>query len=361
MQQFQVRKDNFSTARLVSGLPTPEMGEGEVLLRLDQFAFTANNITYAAAGDMLGYWQFFAPQGDAAEGWGVIPVWGIADVIESNVSDVPVGERLYGYFPPATYVTMQPVHIGKERLVEGVAHRQALPSAYNSYVRLNNEPGYSRDTDASRMLLAPLFITSFCLWDKLKAADWYGAEQVAIISASSKTGIGLGYGLADDKDAPSAIALTSARNVEAVQSLGIYDETVAYDAIASMDASRVTAVVDMSGNADVLAALQQHFGDNLKHIVNVGFTHWDAPKNSDEAVAAKSEMFFAPTHLQQRINDWGPQEFGKRSTHFMMDKAAKSLAWLDVRPQNGLQGLAAIYDDVCGGKLPPSQGVVVGM
>ncbi len=28
-------------------------------LRVDAFGFTANNITYAAAGDLIGYWTFF--------------------------------------------------------------------------------------------------------------------------------------------------------------------------------------------------------------------------------------------------------------------------------------------------------------
>ena len=32
--------------------------------RVESFALTANNITYAALGDMLNYWQFF-PTGEA--------------------------------------------------------------------------------------------------------------------------------------------------------------------------------------------------------------------------------------------------------------------------------------------------------
>ena len=34
-------------------------GPGEVLIRVDHFALTANNITYGVAGDTIGYWQFF--------------------------------------------------------------------------------------------------------------------------------------------------------------------------------------------------------------------------------------------------------------------------------------------------------------
>ncbi len=359
MQQFQVKKDDLNTTRLVNDLPKPEIGNGEVLLKLDQFAFTANNITYAAAGDLLGYWQFFIPLGDDTDGWGVIPVWGFADVVESKVADVPVGERLYGYFPPATYVAMQPIKISEQRLFEGAAHRAKLPAGYNSYSRVNNEPGYSNEMDQQRMLLWPLHITSFCLWDKLKAADWFGAEQLVIVSASSKTSIGLGYALDADAEAPAGIGLTSGRNIKMVGSLDIYTETFDYDAIASLATDKSTVVVDMSGNADVLAALQQHLGEQLKRIINVGFTHWDSPKAADEVVAAKSEMFFAPSHIQQRMKDWGPQGFADKTSGFMRETAMKSRQWLQVEPKAGLSGLADVYPAVCEGSLSPKQGVVV--
>ena len=41
--------------------------DGEIRVQVDRFALTSNNITYAAMGEMLQYWQFF-PSGEA--GWG---------------------------------------------------------------------------------------------------------------------------------------------------------------------------------------------------------------------------------------------------------------------------------------------------
>ena len=32
--------------------------EGQVLVSVDRFAFTANNVTYAAFGDATSYWDF---------------------------------------------------------------------------------------------------------------------------------------------------------------------------------------------------------------------------------------------------------------------------------------------------------------
>ena len=70
--------------------------EGEVLLKVDKFAFTANNISYAVIGERVGYWHFFPTQ---QEGWGTIPVWGYADVQHSKHPDIARGERIWGFYP----------------------------------------------------------------------------------------------------------------------------------------------------------------------------------------------------------------------------------------------------------------------
>ncbi len=87
-----VRQDRLATTRLVA-VPDAPLADGQVRVRVDAFALTANNITYAAMGDMLNYWKFF-PSGE--DGWGIVPVWGFGTVVESTHADVAVGERLYG-------------------------------------------------------------------------------------------------------------------------------------------------------------------------------------------------------------------------------------------------------------------------
>jgi len=103
MSQFQIRKDNFLTQRLVplgASVTDSPLAPGQIRLAVDSFSFTANNITYAAAGDIHGYWQFYPPVGEDSLGWGVIPVWGFATVVDSCCNQITVGERLFGYFPP---------------------------------------------------------------------------------------------------------------------------------------------------------------------------------------------------------------------------------------------------------------------
>jgi hypothetical protein len=364
MSEFQIRKDNFLSHRIVeTSSPANPMAinDGEVLLKIDSFAFTANNITYAVLGDKLGYWQFFPTADDEAAQWGIIPVWGFADVVQSKSESVSVGERLFGYFPPAHYTTMTPTRVSELRLFDGATHRAALSPGYNSYSRVNAEPGYQPEMDNVRMLLWPLHMTSFCLWDLLKDRQWFDAKQIIILSASSKTSIGLAYALSIDDSAPYTIAITSARHSDFVNQLDLYDETLSYDDIKQIDNTIASVIIDMSGNGEMLARLHTHLGDNMKRCINVGLTHWDETKPHEGLISERSEFFFAPGHIQKRMKEWGPEEFAAKTSTFMRDAAKKSQSILKFNVLDGLEGLSTVYVDVCEGRIAPEQALIVKM
>jgi len=360
--QFQVKKSMFFNGRLAE-MPTEALmiGDGEILVKVDKFAYTANNITYAVAGDMIGYWQFFPAMGIDADGYGVIPVWGFADVVESNVEGIPIGDRLFGYFPPASHLKMTPTRVNDKRFVDGAVHRSKLPAGYNMYRRVKAEKGYHSAMDKARMLLFPLHLTSFCIWDALQDKDWYGAKQVIILSASSKTSTGLGYALKADKTAPHVVGVTSTRNLDMVNNLSLYDTTLTYDTLTQIDATIPTVIVDMSGNSDILLTLHKALGDNMKWCINVGITHWDkaSPKPKKGIITERSEFFFAPGHIQKRMKEWGPAGFDQKTSTFMMETAAKTKEWLTFKKVDGLAEMAKIHQAVCEGKIPANKGLIV--
>src|SRR4051794_37161221 len=117
---LEVDRASFGDTRLVTDDLGP-LDDGQVRLRIDRFALTANNITYAAIGEMLGYWDFF-PSGDAA--WGRVPAMGWADVVESTHPDVPTGGRYYGWYPMAAFIDLT-VSATDNGLRDDGAHRQA--------------------------------------------------------------------------------------------------------------------------------------------------------------------------------------------------------------------------------------------
>ena len=355
MSRFEVQKSAFTTHRTVDTTPR-DLANGHIRLKVDAFSFTANNITYAAAGDTIGYWQFFQT---ATEKWGVIPVWGFADVIESNTDGIPVGARFFGYFPPATTIDMEPTRVSDSGFIDNIEHRRALPPGYNRYRRMDTDASYDPKTDAERMLLWPLYVTSFCLWDALSHQDWHGAEQILILSASSKTSIGLAFALHEDKDAPKVIGLTSPSRTGFVAGLGYYDQTLGYDAIDQIDTSMPTVIVDMSGNRALLGELHAALGDNMRFTHQVGLTHWDETTGTEGLILDRSAFFFAPGHIQMRYKDWGGDVFEQRSSAFLMKSAAASRDWLNVKTESGLAALAEHYNAIATGNFPSDTGLII--
>lgn len=362
MLQFQVLRSGLAQSKIVTSTQLkPEIDKGEISAKIDRFGFSANNITYGIAGDTLGYWQFFKQLGDEDENWGILPVWGFAEVTQSNCEGIEIGERLFGYFPPASHVTLKPTGIKPQHLFDGAAHRAELPGGYNLYRRVNAEQGYSKADDDLRMLLYPLFLTSFAIWDQLKEFEWYGAEQVLVVSASAKTSIGLASALHNDNSAPKVVGLTSPRNVDFVTGIGLYDQVTAYDDLQKQVKQIPTVIVDMAGNAETLGCLHEHLGANLKKNIDVGITDWRAFGKDQRINRDVREFFFAPARIQKRMKDWGPDVFNQRSIEFVMTTAQQSSDWLTLEKLSGLKGLENLFADVRDGKISPDTGLIVEM
>lgn len=363
---LEVLRNDLSQSRLTQR-ECPDLQTGEILCRVDRFALTANNITYGVVGEKIGYWQFFP----AEAGFGVIPVWGFADVVVSRHPDVPVGERLYGYFPMGTHVVLQPQSIKPERLMDGSPHRAKLPLVYNSYARTAAEAQFDPSMENERMLLLPLYVTSYCLYDFLLDNHWFGAQQLVIVSASSKTALGLAlavnmaFGSSTDMTAavaeksPTVIALTSQRNLEWVEGLDIYQQVCSYENLKEIDSRVPTVIVDMSGNGKVLSALHAHLGDNMRYCCNVGITHYADTGMGPGFIRERSAMFFAPSHIEKRGKDWGPGVFQQKVFEFWQRAARQSRDWLAIEKFDGPQGMENAYHKVLAGQVRPHQGVIV--
>ena len=360
--QFQVEKSKFIN-HTIEEVPEESLilEFGEIKVRIDLFSFTSNNITYAVSGEIIRYWDFFPPVGKQTAGWGVIPVWGFADVVESKAENIHVGDRIFGYFPPASHLKMKAGQVTEKRFVDVSEHRATLPPTYNLYRRVLSESNYNNEMDRDRALFYPLYITSFCLWDSLKENNWFGAKQIIILSASSKTSIGLAYGLHTDETAPKVVGVTSKRNLETVKKLGFYDEVHTYDQLDDVNCDIPSVIVDMSGNNTVLVTLHKLLEDQMKFTLKVGLTHWKDSNPNEGIIKERSKFFFAPSHIQKRIEDWGASEFDQKTARFLVDAVAETKNWLQYRDLNGLEELAALYPEVCNGTLAADQGLIVRM
>ncbi len=371
MQQFQVIKTKIEESRIVNQTSSRSLEENEIRLKIEKFAVTSNNITYAVAGDKLGYWQFFPPLEDIDSKdndnsvWGVIPVWGFAQVVESNNDEVSLGERFFGYFPPASNLILKPSNVNKLSFIESSAHRVHLPVAYNIYRKVEHPATLTKQEvmlkENERMLLYPLHVTSFALYDFFDEHDWFGAEQVILLSASSKTSTGLAYGIKHKRPDLRQIGVTSARNLPAVEGLEVYDIVLDYKNLQHIDSNKPTVIIDMSGNSEVISSLHKQLKDNMKYCSKVGITHKDAFSNEPFYIKERTHMFFAPSQIQQKIKVQGMQAFNSECTHYLEHSYKQSRNWLEIEELAGLEGLQQVFLDICGGKIDPTKGLIVKM
>lgn len=363
--RFLVNRGNLAETQL-DAVPYQSPGQlaaGEVLLKVDRFAFTANNITYAALGDALRYWEFF-PAG--VEGMGIIPVWGFAVVVESLCDGIAVGERVYGYFSMATHLVVAPIAVHSGSFVDGRAHRKQLPLIYNQYLRCQRDPLYTADTEAMQMLLRPLFTTSFLLDDWIADNAFFGASTLVLTSASSKTALGMAYLLHRNRQSRPQpyhiVGLTSAANVEFVSGLGCYDQVLSYEQAASLDANSAAAIVDFAGNGELLGNLHRHFGDQLQYSCLVGASHWDQRAGLPEQLPGPvPQMFFAPSQAEKRVGEWGPAVFQQRLAEVWLEFVRFVESWMTVEYDLGPQAVQRVYREVLEGHFSPETGYILSL
>ena len=355
--ELWVDRQNLRNTRIVSAA-LPPLEEGQVLVAIDQFGLTSNNVSYAISGDTIGYWGYYPAEGN----WGKVPVWGCANVVQSNCAEVPVGDRLWGFFPMASHTVLRPGKIRDDKFVDVAEHRQALPALYNGYRRTGAEPEFLRAMEVERCLLFPLFATSWLIYDYLVDNDFFGAKQVLIGSVSSKTGFGLAEMLHNDPTVTQRIVgLTSSANVAFVDGLGCCDEVIVYGEEAKIDATEPAAYVDMSGDAQLTVALHNLLGENIVESAMVGATHWELRGDTGTLPGARPTFFFAPAQIAKRDGEWGPGVAMMKAITASAEVAKKVTGELAVEWTRDVQGLATLWVDLLDNKVSPNRGLMVSL
>jgi hypothetical protein len=346
--RVEVRRDDPSQARIVRPA-VPEPADGQVVLEVERFALSANNITYARLGDTIGYWRFYP----AAPGWGCVPAWGIGRVIGSGRAEIAVGRTVSGLFPMASHVVLSPGRVGQGGFDEDAAHRRDLPRLYNVY-RWTTETGHDQSL---RLVLQPSLWLSFLLQDFLSARSYFDAGLVVISSASSKVALGLAFLL--QRGQVRTIGLTAAARVPELRELELFDQVVGYDAIGSL--ARGPAVfVDLTGNPAVLTAVHDHFGSQLGHSALAGTTHGSA---DPQAVAAGlagpvPQLFFVPDYLLGRASELGMDVLAGRFDDALGEFARWSRGWLQVQHVTGTDAVLEAYQRTLAGGVPVSAALI---
>jgi hypothetical protein len=354
--------------------PDPDAGaalaDGQARLAVEHFALTANNITYGAFGDAMKYWQFFpAADADRAE-WACLPVWGFAVVTESRTAGLEPGRRVFGFFPAGSHLVVTPTRLGPSGFVDAAPHRQELAAVYNQYAFCEADPTWRPELEPQQAVLRPLFMTAFLLDDFLADNDFFGARQLLLSSASSKTAFATAFCLAARRGqagAPRTIGLTSPGNVGFTQGLGLYDEVRTYESLAALDPAVPSLFVDFAGNAALRRAVHEHFGERLVYSSSIGGTHWRELGSGGGLPGPKPVLFFAPAQVKKRSapppEGWGPgglqQRMGQawgRFLGWLQRPGAESLEFV-TRP--GGAAIESTYLELLQGRADPRHGLML--
>jgi hypothetical protein len=355
---FLVKKDELGVTRLRE-TPPQTIGEGQIRLRVEKFALTANNITYAAFGDAMNYWGFYP----AESGWGQIPVWGFASVIESRCPGIEPGERFYGYYPMSNQVILQPKRLAPAGFMEGAEHRATLHAVYNNYTRCGTDPFHDPTTEDAEAILRPLFTTSWLIDDFMADNAFFGATAtgtglVMLSSASSKTAYGTAFQLARRKGI-ELVGLTSTANAGFCRSLGCYQRVLGYDALDQLAADASAIYIDFAGNAALRKTLHSRF-ENLKYSSSIGGTHVAHLGGARDLPGPRPVLFFAPAQIKKRSTEWGAEVLGRRLLEswreFIGTACRPTEPWLIIEHHRGADAVTAAYALVLSGRDDPRRG-----
>lgn len=356
--EFLVAREDLRRARVTQApLADPEdLREGELLLEIEKFGFSANNITYATLGVAMRYWEFFP----GPDGWGRVPVWGYARVVGSAHSGIEVGERVFGYLPMSTHVSVLADRVNAHGFVDAAPHRTDLPAVYQRYSRVGTS-AVEDDREDQDALWRPLFMTSFGAADFLADRGVFGGKRVVCSSASSKTAMGTAFLLGRWLEDVERVALTSRGNVAFTERSGYYERVLDYEDSGEL-ADEVPAVfADFAGNDQLAGDLRLRLGESLRRTIVIGATHWDQREVGAPLTRPDSDLFFLPPWMEKRRAEWGPGGFARRYDEAWTAFLPTAERWMQVEHHYGPTAVEAVYRRTLEGNADPTVGYILSL
>jgi hypothetical protein len=354
MRALTVSKHDLSETCVVDIEP-PALIDGAARLRLDLFALTANNLTYAAMGSgAAGYWDFFP----GSQGWGRPPAWGFATVVASKADGVEEGCRYFGFFPISETLDVIPGKAGVRGFIDGAPHRAGKAAVYNQYLDTRADPAYDAAFEPQQALVRPLYASG---WWTAECVHQDRAATVLISSASSKTAMAAAHQLRRQGSA-SLVALTSARHKAYVAGTGLYDQVHVYDDLTEIRAEAPAVYVDFLGREDLTAAVHRQLGASLQSSILVGATDWAAkPGGLQQPRLAlpgpAPELLFVPDYAHRRLQ--AHRDLGAALLGDLRDFYAQSRALFLPRQETGEAAITTAWARLAAGETAPDEGFVL--
>ena len=349
--EIWVNKADISQTKVVQGqIDTAALQDGQAILKVDSFGFSANNISYAVTGEKMGYWGFFP----ADEQWGIVPVWGFGTVIASKHPRAQVGDVVYGYFPMGTHLLVNVDKANDVSFFDNHPQRVSSSPVYDNYLRCAQDPSYQEDSKAWLLNYRPLFMTSFVLDDFVGEHISDKVTTVLLTSASSKTAYGCAHLLMKHKAQRGGhyrvVGLTSAANKALTESFSCYDEVLEYKDIEQISRDGESWVLDFAGNKQLLLDLQDLLGEKLSREIFIGATDVKSQTNKPKG-KLHGQLFFAPHQVKKRTEEWTREGFNERYAKAWSSFNAHMQDKIQVVEYRGAKAIQDLYQQGLAGTL----------
>ena len=332
MEEVLVKRSELGTSKRNSKA-AGNLSAGEVRVQIEKIGLSSNNVSYASAGDFLGYWLHFSYDSE----WGVVHVWVFAKLIESQCPDVFLGERIFGFLPMASEAVFKPSDISPLCFTDASEQRSGLHPWYTRLYRCGGDPVFSEENMNAQPLLWALFMTGWMMADELNGK----VDTVFVSSASSKTAISLGWAL--KSLGAESVGITSSTNRSFVEGLDLYDQVVTYDELSNAKHGDRCAYVDIAGNAKVTSDMHVLLGDALVDSVLIGSTH-QAPSAEQLPMPGTSpRFFFIPDVAEQKAEAMSFEAYHQAFAAAWSEFSAWSLGWLEFEQAVGAEAVEAGY------------------
>ncbi len=280
-----------------------------------------------------------------------MPAWGFATVAESLAEGVAVGERVYGFWPMATELVLEPAKVNAHAFADGVAHRRALPAIYNAYPRCAVDPLHRTGQEDAEALLRPMFTTSWLVDDFMADNGFFGATTAVLSSASSKTAYGTAFQM-HRRGGIEVVGLTAERNRDFVQALGCYDRVLSYDEVGLLDAAAPSVYLDYAGSAAVRRQVHVQL-PGLRYSCSIGASHVDQVGSAEGLPGPKPVFMFAPAQAAKRSAEWGGAGLMERMGRDWAAFAGRAVdprdPWVVVQEHQGPAAAQAAWQQVLSG------------
>lgn len=131
-----------------------EPSAGELVLEVERFGLSGNNVSYAKLGNQfgLGYWRPLP----AEDGWGRVPAWRVARVVAGDPALADIGERFVGLVPMAQRMRLHAVRTGSG-LMETSASREGMLPLYRQMRRVGTDPTWREEYLDVNIVLRPAY------------------------------------------------------------------------------------------------------------------------------------------------------------------------------------------------------------